>query len=513
MKRRASGSSGGSKVMNKSSVWPSVMQQILPRGGQELDTDHGLSSPSTASTTPVYRNTRTYAVLKPASSPALNLAGGDHDYSDTDSGLGAGITPSPASNTTPGSGHLSSARSRHQMFVTPNSTGSGGRQKSLLFQRSGEARRRLNLDTAPHVDQEGFRTPIKTAPASASKRRLATDVDVTPSPKKTKIKSPLEKTRYETSLGLLTKKFVSLFYTDPNGTVDLNKASEGLGVQKRRIYDITNVLEGIGLVEKKSKNTVHWCGAQKYDLTAERADLHLDLADLEAKENELDQLIAQSERQLKFLNDNEKKYAYINNQDLVSACTNMLTFAFSSPAPFNVSVPDPEMGKYQLHVQSEKAIPIEVMFVGDDDRSIGPSDQSDVELSPNSSPVKPGPSGLIPRQQLQFDVSSSELSNQGPSSDIDVKKAFIESADDTDFTQLTTSDQCDLGHVVHVSETTDGDWNSYLEGISLHPPITEDDYPNMCSTDKESFSFTDLFSDMCPLKSFCMVAQNFALRI
>jgi hypothetical protein len=40
-------------------------------------------------------------------------------------------------------------------------------------------------------------------------------------------RSPLEKTRYETSLGLLTKKFVSLFHTDPSGTVDLNKASLG----------------------------------------------------------------------------------------------------------------------------------------------------------------------------------------------------------------------------------------------------------------------------------------------
>ena len=32
-------------------------------------------------------------------------------------------------------------------------------------------------------------------------------------------------------------------------------------MQKRRIYDITNVLEGIGLIEKKSKNNIAWRGA------------------------------------------------------------------------------------------------------------------------------------------------------------------------------------------------------------------------------------------------------------
>jgi hypothetical protein len=31
-----------------------------------------------------------------------------------------------------------------------------------------------------------------------------------------------------------------------------------LNVQKRRIYDITNVLEGIGLIDKKSKNNIQW---------------------------------------------------------------------------------------------------------------------------------------------------------------------------------------------------------------------------------------------------------------
>lgn len=29
-------------------------------------------------------------------------------------------------------------------------------------------------------------------------------------------------------------------------------------MQKRRIYDITNVLEGVGLIEKKSKNNIIW---------------------------------------------------------------------------------------------------------------------------------------------------------------------------------------------------------------------------------------------------------------
>ena len=40
--------------------------------------------------------------------------------------------------------------------------------------------------------------------------------------------------------------------------LDLNKASEYLDVQKRRIYDITNVLEGINLIAKKSKNNIQW---------------------------------------------------------------------------------------------------------------------------------------------------------------------------------------------------------------------------------------------------------------
>ncbi|OEL24266.1 Transcription factor E2FB [Dichanthelium oligosanthes] len=55
--------------------------------------------------------------------------------------------------------------------------------------------------------------------------------------------SSLNHCRYDSSLSLLTKKFINLLQGAEDGTLDLNKAAETLEVQKRRIYDITNVLE------------------------------------------------------------------------------------------------------------------------------------------------------------------------------------------------------------------------------------------------------------------------------
>ncbi|KAJ8654522.1 hypothetical protein O0I10_009828 [Lichtheimia ornata] len=66
--------------------------------------------------------------------------------------------------------------------------------------------------------------------------------------------------RYDSSLGLLTKKFIALLRSSAHGELDLNRAAAQLKVQKRRIYDITNVLEGIRLIEKNSKNHVRWIG-------------------------------------------------------------------------------------------------------------------------------------------------------------------------------------------------------------------------------------------------------------
>lgn len=129
--------------------------------------------------------------------------------------------------------------------------------------------------------------------------------------------------RYDTSLGLLTKKFVDLLQESPDGSVDLNIASAKLNVQKRRIYDITNVLEGIGILEKKSKNNIQWkCGKNadgnsSFGFANEAANKQLELELLEQKENHLDELIKSIREEINSQFQNTP-HAYVTNSDLKS---------------------------------------------------------------------------------------------------------------------------------------------------------------------------------------------------
>lgn len=311
----------------------------------------------------------------------------DHDYgmshlpslnSDPYSHASTPITPSPSSNysrlvprpayITPGSeGSNRSIRATSLTSIGSKSGGAGVKSK---------ARRWLDLDNSIEgLEPEGFKTPIK--PASAIKRKL--EISSSPSPHKI-AKSPAEKTRNEASLGLLTKKFVGLFHTDPNNTVDLNKASEDLQVQKRRIYDITNVLEGVGLVEKKSKNTVHWCGGRA-DVGA-TCSTQSDIDQLTAQEQELDDLIRNTELQLKLLNE-DKQYAYVSYQDLrnVPRFKNQTVMAIKAPPEAKLHVPHPSDG-LKIYMSSETG-EIEVFLCPEEEtRSGGESAESDLELSP-----------------------------------------------------------------------------------------------------------------------------------
>lgn len=112
--------------------------------------------------------------------------------------------------------------------------------------------------------------------------------------------------RNDNKLGILTEKFIKLLKESPRQSVDLNVAAGTLGVQKRRIYDITNVLEGIGLIEKTVKNQIKWIGLKGTRPAIELARLereksaHLETFQLlEAEERTLDNLLFSLDQELR----------------------------------------------------------------------------------------------------------------------------------------------------------------------------------------------------------------------
>ena len=82
------------------------------------------------------------------------------------------------------------------------------------------------------------------------------------------------KSRNESSLSVLTVKFLKMLKEAEKGMLDLNDAVDKLKVQKRRIYDITNVLEGIGYIQKFAKNTIKLIDQQENEGLTKKMEQH-----------------------------------------------------------------------------------------------------------------------------------------------------------------------------------------------------------------------------------------------
>lgn len=176
------------------------------------------------------------------------------------------------------------------------------------------------------------------------------------------------------------------------------------GLQKRRIYDITNVLEGIGLIEKTSKNNIHWkyvhaffpilCAAAgaimlpilNCMLTSDRAvcrgasgsvgmadnyqDMeHLlqNISDLMQEEQKYEQDIKMVTQNIRRLYDEEafdkgtfENLSYITHEDMRSleSFKEQSVMAIKAPPGTTLEVPDPDEGmpsgkrRFQIFLKS-----------------------------------------------------------------------------------------------------------------------------------------------------------------
>ena len=232
--------------------------------------------------------------------------------------------------------------------------------------------------------------------------------------------------RQEKSLGLLTTKFVDLLKNAQNGVLDLKVAADQLAVrQKRRIYDITNVLEGIGLIEKRSKNSIQWKGGgpecNSHDMIAEMNKLRDEISKLEERELDLDNKkmwVHQSIRNVTDDADNHR-LAYVTHEDVCRCFSNSTLLSVQAPSGTQLEVPVPETSdgkkKYQVHLRSTSG-PISVLLVNKD--STCPPVALPVPPPPLSTPT-PAPPPPPPSANIKSELSNASdmlgFNNSSPS--------------------------------------------------------------------------------------------------
>ncbi|XP_019163335.1 PREDICTED: transcription factor E2FB-like isoform X2 [Ipomoea nil] len=207
--------------------------------------------------------------------------------------------------------------------------------------------------------------------------------------------TPVGSCRYDSSLGLLTKKFINLIRHAEDGILDLNKAADTLEVQKRRIYDITNVLEGIGLIEKKLKNRIQWKGL---DVSRTRdfdgvSNLQAEVEKLMLEERRIDEEIREMQDRLRDLSEDEnnKGWLFVTEEDIkgLPCFQNGTLLAIKAPHGTTLEVPDPDEAvdypqrRYRVILRSTMG-PIDVYLVSQFEKKLEEMNAVDVAPSIHS---------------------------------------------------------------------------------------------------------------------------------
>ncbi|OIT24671.1 PREDICTED: transcription factor E2FB-like [Nicotiana attenuata] len=187
--------------------------------------------------------------------------------------------------------------------------------------------------------------------------------------------TPVGPCRYDSSLGLLTKKFINLIKHAEDGVLDLNKAADTLEVQKRRIYDITNVLEGIGLIEKKLKNRIQWKGldvSRPGEVDDSVTSLQAEVENMTIEERRLDEQTREMQERLTDLceDENNQRWLLVTEDDIKSlpCLQNETLIAIKAPHGTTLEVPDPDEAvdypqrRYRIVLRSTMG-PIDVYLV------------------------------------------------------------------------------------------------------------------------------------------------------
>ncbi|XP_031607485.1 transcription factor E2F3 [Oreochromis aureus] len=173
-------------------------------------------------------------------------------------------------------------------------------------------------------------------------------------------------TRQDVSLGVLTVRFLELLLMSPDGSIDLREVTKTLQTRRRRVYDITNVLEGFNFIEKQTANKVKWIGSCPISsfLPKSRQKFQRELENLKLVEDTLDSLIKSCAQQLFDMTDECQNalLAYVTHEDIsrLEAFQEQTVIVVKAPEETKLEVPAPTEDSIQVHLKGGRG-PIRMM--------------------------------------------------------------------------------------------------------------------------------------------------------
>ncbi|XP_047982970.1 transcription factor E2FB-like isoform X2 [Salvia hispanica] len=285
-----------------------------------------------------------------------------------------------------------------------------------------------------------------------------------------------------TNIALLTKKFINLIKHSEGGILELNKAAEILEVQKRRIYDITNVLEGIGLIKKTLKNIIQWKGTDVRspgEVDETLPDIQEEMQNLNSEECRVDKCIREMQEKLRGLSEDEdnQRWLFITEEDVknLPCFENETLIAIKAPHGTTLEVPEPDEAgdfpqrRYKIVLRSTMG-PIDVYLVSQFEEINAYEAQSSVLET--SSVIETSPA-VAPTEEVTLDEINvlGGVQKAGSSHDFgSVMKKIVPDVDsDADYYLLSEMDVSitDMWRTEHEVE-----WDDTLNASSISPPRT-----------------------------------------
>ena len=173
-----------------------------------------------------------------------------------------------------------------------------------------------------------------------------------------------EKGKSPHSLVVITNMFLNYMQTHKDKVVDLSEVERELDVSKRRLYDVTNVLVGVGIIERTGKSKVKWVDEKAIDKEHLKPSMDQLLEKEKGIDDQLREISKATSNLLNLPEFNQNGYLTLSEiQNIANPPPNSAPFILTGPKDFELVIK--KEGEYVNFVGSSQTGPVNLVSLND----------------------------------------------------------------------------------------------------------------------------------------------------